>query len=153
MVTATATSTGGKIELEVAVAAGHGQHRSDGVVRERGAAQVGVQHNAGGVEHRPQFGAGSPHQSLPDVLFPVVRWPGSPGPGRIQSLPHGGDYGAPRCQLQKVLNRGLMHETVHRRELPPAVAHLFFFSESAAGRGLAGRMLSPGWRFLGGPTG
>ena len=48
-----AARTGAEVELKVGVACGRGGNGFDGFEAERGAAEVGVDHDAGGVNHGP----------------------------------------------------------------------------------------------------
>ena len=63
---------------------------------QRRAAEVGVQHDAGGVEHRRRLGRGALGEPLADLRGPVLGRPGPPGARRVERLPHGGDHAAPR---------------------------------------------------------
>ncbi len=70
---------GVEIELQVAVPRGDLRHRGHGRRRERCTAEVGVQHDAGGVEHRAEARSGAVGEALPNVGRPALRRAGPRG--------------------------------------------------------------------------
>src|SRR5215210_7204133 len=103
-----------------------------------------MQHDTSRVQHPPELRAGSPGQALTDVFVPVFGRPRPASAGGFYGFPHRGQDSRARGDVEELLDRILVHETVNRGQLPPGVAHL------RVGTGGRGRARSES--FIGGRT-
>ena len=81
-----APAAGGEVVLQVGIAPGGLSHRRRRPRTERGPAQVGVEHHAGGVDHPPQGGPGQLRAPAEDGLLQLIQ----AGDGRQRPGPQGG---------------------------------------------------------------
>ncbi len=81
VVVAVAAAAGGDVVLEVARPAHHRGHGLDRLLGEHRAAEVGVQHRAGEVEHRPQRGRRALGETPPALALEARRVEGRGGGG------------------------------------------------------------------------
>ncbi len=139
VVGAAAARAGIEVQLQVAVPRRDRGHGLDGRRRQWGAAEVGMEHDAAGVEHGPEAGTRAIDEALPDLRRPILgraRAPDARGGERLANGSHDGASG--RGQQQGVYRR-LPKQPVHGWQLPAGVAHVRFLvgsrlSESAAPR-------------------
>ncbi len=133
MVVAAAAPSLGEIELEVGVAGGDRRHRVELAAAHGGTAEVGVQQDAGGVDHRDDPAAApcleEPARGRCELLHRGGGCPAADGTPRLVDHPAGG------CRLQGMgLSPGAgaprgtegIDQAVHLGQLPERFVHKRF---------------------------
>ena len=138
VVSPAAASAGVQVELQVAVPGRDRCHRRDGRRRQRRTAEVGVEHDAGGIEQRPEARSSAVGEALAHIGGPVLGRPGPTFPRRRKRFPDGVHHRDPGRRSQELLNLRVEQQTVDRGETAPRVAHWGFVGAGFTGAGFTG---------------
>jgi hypothetical protein len=71
-----------------------------------------MQDDARRVQYAPQLGRSPPRQSLTDVFVPIFGRSRTASAGGFDRLPHRGQNSRARRDVEELLHRRLVHETV-----------------------------------------